>query len=444
MKWAIKTKNYYQLSTLYFNASLDEKTKGNQVERIKYLELALINTRKSNRFRIQEPWILSSLVQAYSKVNNLQKATNYLKEIESNPKQNTEGISKHLYYEALMHFAFAKKKYNKALKYSKEHSNLLKERTRYDRLQQSEKFLADVYTKLGNEKKAFYHFKKYSVIKDSITNAQKTKALSYYQTIYETEKRDLIIKAQESDISLLNEKNIVKNQYIAFGTIGLFALFGFVLVVHSRKKHKQKQKLQQQFSHNLLNAQENERTRIAKELHDSVGQQLTLIKKKSQNADQEDITKLTHNALEEVRSISRGLYPAMLKQLGLKESIEHLVNEYDEETNLFFTYEIDDIDKFISESDSLNFYRFIQECLTNIVKHAEAKTVSLNIIKLNNKIETLLTDNGKGFDINDKKNKSSLGLKTMFERIHILKGELNIDSKLGKGTKILAHIPITK
>ena len=102
-----------------------------------------------------------------------------------------------------------------------------------------------------------------------------------------------------------------------------------------------------------------ERTRIAKELHDSVGQKLTLIKRKSQNTKQIELTNLTNDALEEVRSISRGLYPALLKELGLSRSLTQLVNEYDEQTELFYTMDIDIIDSYFTETASLNFYRLI-------------------------------------------------------------------------------------
>jgi len=202
--------------------------------------------------------------------------------------------------------------------------------------------------------------------------------------------------------------------------------------------------LQEQFSHELMQSQENERTRIAKELHDSVGQQLTLIKKKSQNANLEDITKLTHMTLEEVRSISRGLYPAMLKQLGLKESIEQLIYDYDEDCDLFFTSEIDDFNNAFDENESLNFYRFIQECVTNIIKHAEAKLVFLKIQKQKKELIIILSDDGKGFDMSTNTNQNSLGLKTIHERIRMLNGALQINSKLNKGTVIKAKIPLKK
>jgi len=210
------------------------------------------------------------------------------------------------------------------------------------------------------------------------------------------------------------------------------------------KQSQMRKLLQIQFSHDLMQSQEKERTRIAKELHDSVGQQLTLIKKKSQRANQEDITVLTHRTLEEVRSISRCLYPAMLKQLGLKESIEQLIYEYDEESDIFFTSEIDAFNNALNADESLNFYRFIQECITNIIKHAEAKSVYLRILNHKSQLIVNLSDDGIGFETNIKANQNSLGLKTINERIRILNGVIQIDSKLDKGTIIKVKIPLKK
>jgi signal transduction histidine kinase len=438
---AIKKKNYPLLASNYYNASLDEKTKGNNSERLKYLKLGLATTRKSKYIKIQEPKFLSSLVITYSLLDSITKAEKYLKEIESNPSQNTEGNHKSSYYEALMYLSFAKKDYQKALGYGKKYLDLINKKS-FSGVRQANKFLSDVYALLGNEEMAFLHLKVYNKIKDSITSVQKTKTLSYYQTLYETEKNTLKIQAQESDIALLDEKNKVKNQWMFFGGLGLLSIFGFVILQKSRNTAKKEKQQQEQFSQDLLISQETERTRIARELHDSVGQQLTLIKRKSQNSDQEEITMLTNNALEEVRSISRGLYPALLKQLGLTESIEQLVNEYDEQTDLFFSMDLENIDELLSENTSLNFYRLVQECLTNVVKHAEAKSVNIYIKKEGNSVVSLISDNGKGFDVNESKNKNSLGLKTIFERIRIMNGNLSIDSKLNKGTSFIFSIPV--
>ena len=437
----IKRKNYGLLATNYYNASLDEKTKGNNYQRLKYLKLALATTRKSKFIKIQEPQFLSSIVITYSLLDSITKAEKYLKEIESNPNQNIEGNNRGSYYEALMYLSFAKKEYQRALGYGKKYSELINKKS-FSGKRQANKFLSDVYAILGNEKMAFLHFKVYNKIKDSITSVQKVKALSYYQTLYETEKNTLKIQAQESDIILLDEKNKVKNQWMLFGGLGLLSFFGFVILQKSRSTAKKEKIQQERFSQDLLLSQEKERTRIARELHDSVGQQLTLIKRKAQNTEQGDLAKMTNTALEEVRSISRDLYPALLKQIGLKESIVQLINDYDEQTDLFFSVDIDEIDVFFTENTSLNFYRLVQECLTNIIKHAKAKSVSITIKKEGKKINALISDNGKGFDVSDHKKKNSLGLKTIFERIKIMNGKLSIDSHIDNGTSFIFSIPV--
>ncbi|ARV15316.1 ATP-binding protein [Polaribacter sp. SA4-12] len=301
--------------------------------------------------------------------------------------------------------------------------------------------LSNIEYDLGEYKNSRNNLKAYQKIEDSIFSIGKTKSINNLQIKYETEKKSLKIEAQESNIALLDSRNKVKSQWLFFGSLGLVSGFFFITLSRSRNNAKKEKKQQEKFSQDLLMSQEKERTRIAKDLHDSVGQQLTLIKRKSQNLQQEEISIMANNALEEVRSISRDLYPVLLKQLGLTDSIEQLINDYDEQTDLFFSMDIDNVNSFFTENTSLNFYRLIQECLTNIVKHAKAKSVTINIKKENNNIVTLISDNGLGFDVNDSKKKNSLGLKTIFERIKIMNGNLSIDSKLNNGTSFIFSIP---
>lgn len=202
--------------------------------------------------------------------------------------------------------------------------------------------------------------------------------------------------------------------------------------------------MQVQFSHDLLNNQEKERSRIAKELHDSVGQQLTLIKQTAQSQQLDNIAELTNTTLEEVRGISRNLYPVIIKQLGLKGAIEHLMLQIDEETDLFVSVIVDDVDKCFTIEQSVNIYRFIQECVSNILKHAQATTIEVSLENKKGQLSMVLRDNGKGFDIAEKEYNNSLGLKTLKERIRILNGQLTIESQLNHGSTIIATIPINK
>jgi signal transduction histidine kinase len=153
---------------------------------------------------------------------------------------------------------------------------------------------------------------------------------------------------------------------------------------------------------------------------------------------------LASTSLEELRSISRGLYPSVLKRLGLTTAIEVLIDEVDRNTDIFFTYEIDNIDQLISKEYALHFYRIIQESLSNLVKHSEAKAASITIEKNIKYIHTSIKDNGTGFDISDnKKLQDSLGMKTLRERSRMIHSKINVMSILQKGTTVELFTPIS-
>src|SRR5690606_34584825 len=366
----------------------------------------------------------------------------YLKEFEKIYKGRIENV-KDLYLDALMHLAFAKKNYPLALKYGKEYLKLKSGGTSFNNVQYAELFMSNVYEAMGDIDQAYIHFKNYSEIRDSIGRIKKIKTLSYYQTLYETNKRDLKIKEQESNIALLDAKNELYNQLLLFGGVGLLTIFGFILLIRSRNAERRRQKMQTAFSQNLITAQEEEKMRIARELHDSVGQKIMLLTKQTKKYDKPDMQSLAVNTLDELRSISRGLHPATLDKLGTTAAILAMVNEVDANTDIFFTNEIENIDQYLSKEASLHLYRILQELLNNMVKHANAKVASVNIEIKKNHIEIIVKDNGKGFEYSDKLNsETSLGMRTLMERASILNSSLDINSRPDSGTTVTLIIPI--
>ena len=429
--------SYGHLTSFYYNAATDARKQGMGKERIENLLLAFDNSKKTNNPEFYEISMLAGIVIAYSQLDSITNAEKYLAEIEKKDKEQLKGRNREPYLDALKNFAFAKKDYSRALRYGKEHLAIKKGGTHYEEIQFSEKFMADVYEAIGNKEAAYVHFKNYTILKDSISSVQKVKALSFYQTLYETEKRDLKIKAQESDIALLDARNEVKNQWLIFGGLGLGVVFGGILLTRSRNAARRRQKLQEGFSQDLINAQEEERTRVARELHDSVGQKLMLLTKQTKSTGNLEMESLAGRTLDELRSISRGLYPANLQKLGVTAAIKSMINEVDANTNIFFTNEIEDIDNLLSKEASLHFYRILQEVLNNMVKHADARIASITIERKKNTIEAVIKDNGKGFEFSEKlKLGSSLGMKTLLERANIIHSSLDIKSKYNQGTTI--------
>ena len=432
------------LVSMYYNTAMDFKKTGDFERQISYLKASKKVNDSYEYGTYIKKILLAELSKAYANTDSLILAKSNFKELEvvlQNEYEDTYENDRY-YLDAKKTLSFAQGNYEDALKYGQRYVDIQRKRKMYEELMRGEKFLSDVYASIGIVDKQNQHLVTYHKIKDSIASVKKIKSLTYYQTLYETEKRDRKIESQGNNIALLDARNSAKNQWIIFGSLGLLLSFFLFTLTRSRRNTERERKQQEKFSQDLMESQEKERTRIAKELHDSVGQKLTLIKRQLQNGDQPALTKLSNDALEEVRSISRGLYPALLKELGLTLSIVHLINEYDEQTELFFTTDIDTIDNYFTDAAGLNFYRLIQECLTNIVKHAKAKAVTVSIKVKEQSIITLIADNGKGFNLENGKKQNTLGLKTIFERIKILEGQLSIDSQLHTGTNFILTIPI--
>jgi len=440
---AKKIKSYDHLTSFYYNAATDARAQGNNELRIKNLKLSLDAVEKSSNPSYYLGNMLAAAVIAYSETDSIAIAEEYLIKIENNIEENADGRNREPYTDALMHLAFAKKDYEKALLYGEEHLAIEKGGTHFEEIRESEEFLAKAYEAAGNKEKALIHYKNYTKIKDSIFSVQKVKALSYYQTLYETEKRDLKIKAQESDIALLDARNKVKNQWLLFGGLGLLSVFSLVVLSRSRNEAKRRQKLTENFSRNLISAQEEERIRVARELHDSVGQKLMLLTRQTKSIGNEKMETLAVDTLQELRSISRGLHPAALERLGITAALVAMINEIDASTPILFTNDVDNIDDLLSKDSSLHVYRIFQEVLNNMVKHAEAKTASVSIKRNNDEIRMIIMDNGKGFEFSEKlKHSSSLGMKTLLERAKIIKSTLEIKSKYNQGTAIELLIPV--
>jgi signal transduction histidine kinase len=430
------------LISLYYNAAEDSKRTGDFVQQIAYLKASLKENNSYQQGSRYKPSLLAALTNAYAENDSLELAETSLKQLETILEKDDGFVNKRYYADAKSAVSFASGDYNEALKYGEEYLKIQQERKKYEGIMKAEKFLSKVYRAIREDANSNLHLVNYYTIKDSISSVQNVKSLAYYQTLYETEKRDLKIENQNANISLLNLKNKSKTQLLIFGSLGLLLLFGGVIVYRSFVSAKKRELAQHEFSQELIKTQEQERTRIAKDLHDGVGQQITLLKMKAQNTNQTELSGLAHNALEEVRSISRDLYPVTLAKLGLTDSIEQLLLDLDEETDLFVSVEIDDVNTNFNETESLNFYRFIQESVNNVLKHANAKTLIVSILKQSDGIKILIKDNGEGFEVSDKVNQNSLGLKTMAERIAMLKGSFAIKSIRTEGTSILVQIPV--
>jgi len=241
---------------------------------------------------------------------------------------------------------------------------------------------------------------------------------------------------------------------IGLSIIGIAILAYRYRVGLLHKRHEQ----QQAFSRRLIESQEGERKRIATGLHDSLGQQLLIIKNwvmlelsiRQESPSREalnEISTTATQAIKEVREIIYDLRPYQLDKIGLTSTIKSMVDKVAAASNIKFNIEVGDIDNLFDYDSEITLYRIVQECINNIIKHSEATEANV-LIERNGKIVNLtIEDNGRGFspDAMTKKSKTGgLGLTGMNERVRMLGGKQTIQSIPNNGTKITITIEIEK
>ncbi|MBX7169633.1 MAG: hypothetical protein K1X72_01675 [Pyrinomonadaceae bacterium] len=229
----------------------------------------------------------------------------------------------------------------------------------------------------------------------------------------------------------------------------LLFLSGAYLIYRYRINQLQKLNLaQENFARQLIESQESERKRIAQELHDSLGQNLLVIKNRAllglavEDKDEQfsEIQDSVSDALVEVRSIAYNLRPLHIERLGLTSTLEEMIEDVEKSSNISINYDIAPINGLFSPENEINFYRIVQESLNNIVKHSKADKASVEVFRDGNKITLTVKDNGKGFETDKVNEKKGLGLNGIAERAKILGGNYSIDSELEKGTTVLVEI----
>jgi signal transduction histidine kinase len=237
----------------------------------------------------------------------------------------------------------------------------------------------------------------------------------------------------------------------ALGVVGVIALVWKYRVAQLQRT----QLAQQNFARQLIESQELERKRIAAELHDSLGQNLLIVKNRAQLgqiAAQESpefkeqfewIVSSATQSIEKVRKIAKQLSPCHMDRLGLTKALEVMIEKVGATTRIHFVSELVPLDDLFSKEDSITLYRVVQESLNNVVKHAEASEVRVTIERLTDSVTLTIRDNGHGFALAEAAAKpSGFGLAGMAERMRMLGGEWRIDSHEGQGTTVTIRITL--
>jgi signal transduction histidine kinase len=235
-------------------------------------------------------------------------------------------------------------------------------------------------------------------------------------------------------------------------------LIGTGIDITERKKAEdeleQSYKSIRQLTEHLQNIREEERIHIAREIHDELGQQLTVMKmdvswlnKKMISGDEyvkqklKGLNEMLEGTVKTVRRISSELRPSLLDDLGLVAAMEWQLKEFKQRSGIVTSLITPEAEQQLPDTVKTGLFRIFQESLTNVARHAHAKKVKVSLQYKDRKIVLTVQDDGKGFDKKKTADKRTLGILGMKERTLMMGGEYEITSTPGKGTTVLVAIP---
>ena len=319
--------------------------------------------------------------------------------------------------------------------------------------------LATVNENLGDYKQAYDWMKKSGALSDSLQQRKLLEKMNELEiTLQTTEKQQKIDKLeQEKKENLLIARN--KNLRISLlgGALGVSLVIAFF--IHRNYKNQQKLSRQIRIGHQqdllrieserkyeatkaMLQGEEQERQRIAQDLHDSIGGMLANIRMSISSAEPGapiDILKKIDKSISEMRRISRNLMPETLKNIGLETALKEL-SESMEHKHLSIQFEAFNLSKNIPFQKQLVFYRVAQESISNVIKYAQASNLIVQISQNENTLSLTIEDDGIGFD--KTKIMYGLGLKNIENRVRLINGTVDVTSVQGEGTTITVECDV--
>jgi signal transduction histidine kinase len=328
--------------------------------------------------------------------------------------------------------------------------------------------LSSLYDSTGDYPAAYNSLLLHAQLTDSILSGETRNYTSQLEALYESNKKENEILRlqkvqQQKDFAIKR-----RNTYLAIG-IGLIVLLVIILYLLKRN-YGNKQKLamqqavlleekiktiekEQQISslQSMINGQETERTRIAKDLHDGLGGIFSTVKMHYSTLQQDTplvkdnplykkTLDLINNASDELRKIAHNMMPEVLMKVGLAEALQDFCNNISSGKLLKINLQTFGMEKRLSSATEIMLYRIIQELVNNIIKHAYATEAIIQINREGNRLSLTIEDNGKGFDTKEVEEKRSMGMATIRSRVDYLNGRLTIDSRKDIGTTVMIDL----
>ena len=349
-----------------------------------------------------------------------------------------------------------KKEFVNAIKFSKQ-ANELSENLGFEQVQNMSLLdLVKAEEQLGDIPESYKYLKQYVKVNDSIQNRNSQKKVYDMEAKYLAQKKEVMMLAQQKIIKQKNQLNYL----LASGLFLLAFIIALLYFIYRNKQKLQEQKItkletQQQLTATeaVLKGEEQERTRLARDLHDGLGGMLSGIKfsfntMKGNLVMTPDNTQsfersmdMLDSSIKEMRRVAHNMMPEALVKFGLDTALKDFCNEIQQSGALYISYQSIGLENMvIKQTAEITIYRIVQELVNNIMKHAAAKNAIVQVTKTSGQLAVTVEDDGRGFDTNILNKVKGIGWSSIQNRVEFLKGTLDVISEKEKGTSV--HIEI--
>ncbi len=316
---------------------------------------------------------------------------------------------------------------------------------------------------LGRFEEAFPYWVGYQVIKDSLVTSERNAKVEELETRFRTAEQEKELSEKKASLAVARLKVENRTKWIIGLLSGLIMilLLGFALFQFNRRRTQAEKDAaiiteRERGLKAIIDATEEERKRIAKDLHDGIVQTLTGLSLRLQKQVGETKTldenqkegfkksqTILDEAIGEVRGISHEMMPRVLAEAGLIMAIDDMLAKSLGNSDILYEFEHHKVEgERFKENVEISLFRISQELVNNIIKHSGAKAVSVQLIKTNSHLVLVVEDNGKGFKFDDKANQNGIGLMNITSRAKAMHGEVNYEPSPKQGTVATIRIPL--
>ncbi len=444
----VAVSNKLYKDTTFYNYAIAENMvmQGKTEEGIALLEENVANAKKTNRY-IMILGGLETLAFIYYKTGQNERSYNCMYEVLPYLPAINNDYQYLVCYIHIAEMAVETSRWDTAVRYvqlAHKYAPIVNSADWYYELYSQE---ANIYYHQKDYRKTLRAHSRFSRYKDSVLKKSYNNKIAALTAKYGLEKKQAQIAMLQKD-NALHTATVGQHKMQRNATMLASTLMIVVVVTTFRGRMNRKTKdMREAFSRELIRTQEEDKQRIAREMHDGIGQNILFIRNQvAMQADDETKARLIEaidSTIADVRNISKDLYPNQLDKYGLAAAINALAEKTMEMTGVFVSADLEAIAADMTPDVKIGCYRIIQECITNTVKHADARAIRIEGELQKDRMLIVVKDNGKGFDVGTiaSKAQSSFGLLSMDERARMMGGKLDIDSS-DAGTIITITLPL--